>query len=156
MIFKELLAKYSDEDAINRVMVLYPDQQKNKAGYVKAIAELRKKRAQKTDVSIKVETMLAKDDPFAEPEDKDWIDICGKKASGDENWALDLTSWNEWLSMPITEESLKNFSELDILAHCLWEMTWHGYTNRSIQARMKDLKLRVDEIQEMEEKKKLT
>jgi hypothetical protein len=58
--------------------------------------------------------------------------------------------------MPITEESLKNFSELDILAHCLWEMTWHGYTNRSIQARMKDLKLRVDEIQEMEEKKKLT
>ncbi len=155
MIFQDLLAKFDDKAIIKQVIKLYPDQKKNMEGYVRALDEIRNTQPKATDVSIVVSVVKAKDDPFYEKGDKDWVDICGVKGEED-RYAIGMTSWREWLSMPISEVSLKSFSELDILAHCLWEMTWYGYSNRRIQRRMGDLRRTVEKIREDEAKGQLT
>ena len=42
----------------------------------------------------------------------------------EEGFGLLLMDWDEWLGMEIEAETLEKYSELDILCHCFWEMTW--------------------------------
>lgn len=41
--------------------------------------------------------------------------------------------WDEWLGMEIEAEILERYSELDILCHCFWEMTWCGYSMEKVK-----------------------
>ncbi|MFX1254338.1 MAG: DUF6557 family protein [Promethearchaeota archaeon] len=44
-----------------------------------------------------------------------------------------LTRWEEWLGLEIHPDTLNNFDFIDIIVHCLWEMTFHGYNQFQIQ-----------------------
>jgi len=46
--------------------------------------------------------------------------------------------------MRISRKSLGDFSEIDILCHCLWEMTYDGYSNKEVKKSAKELFGRVD------------
>lgn len=69
------------------------------------------------------------------------------------NWALDFSPWNEWLGMKIDESTFNNINLMksDIVAHCLWEMTFLSYNEEKIQERADDLKRMVDQINNMTE-----
>ena len=71
------------------------------------------------------------------------------KPGGDEeeSFALELTDWSHWLSMPIDEDTLRRYAEEEIIAHCLWEMTFFGYDRGEIVEERERLKKMVDEIQ---------
>ena len=72
--------------------------------------------------------------------------------------AIEYTPWNEWLGMPIDKDSLRNFSELEIIAHCLIEMTFAGFEQEDIQSeidRIKDIKEEYNNLTP-EEKKQQT
>jgi hypothetical protein len=40
--------------------------------------------------------------------------------------------WDEWLGMEIEADTLEKYSELKILCHVFWEMTWCGYSMEKI------------------------
>ncbi len=42
-------------------------------------------------------------------------------------FALDELSQENWLAMEIFPDTLHNFSKVDIIAHCLYEMSWNGF-----------------------------
>lgn len=42
-------------------------------------------------------------------------------------FALDELSRENWLAMEIFPDTLHNFSKVDIIAHCLYEMSWNGF-----------------------------
>ena len=44
-----------------------------------------------------------------------------------------LAHWAEWLGMEIDPDTLTRYTEPDIIAHCLWEMTFFGYTLEDIR-----------------------
>ena len=54
--------------------------------------------------------------------------------------AIEFTAWSEWLGMPIDTNSLKEFSELEIVAHCLNEMTYAGFEQEEINSKMDRIK----------------
>lgn len=145
---KTLLAKFtSDEEIINRLFELYPDQVKNKEGYQITLMLLRKKKPRYTDFSIEVSTQ---EDWF----DKEkYTDVVGKKDGDDTRWALDSSTFSEWLGFTISPKSFEEFSELDVLCHCLWEMTWHGYTDEEIGKHRKYLNDTVKKIERDLDKK---
>ncbi|WP_394992430.1 DUF6557 family protein [Emticicia sp.] len=42
-------------------------------------------------------------------------------------FAIYFDPWAEWLGMSISTETLEKFSELEIISHCLFEMTFEGF-----------------------------
>jgi hypothetical protein len=47
--------------------------------------------------------------------------------------ALEFTKWDKWLGMKIKKLTQKEFTELEIISHCLYEMTYAGYDEDEIQ-----------------------
>ena len=44
------------------------------------------------------------------------------------------------MGMDIDPGSLSKYSAADILGHCLWEMTFYGYTQEAIRKQARQLK----------------
>ncbi|MCS6796219.1 MAG: hypothetical protein NZ516_09690 [Raineya sp.] len=62
-------------------------------------------------------------------EEETYIDVSGrvKNAQSIENYGLEFTKWDKWLGMDLASETIENFSDLEIIAYCLYEMTFLGY-----------------------------
>ncbi|BCE00960.1 DUF6557 family protein [Marinicellulosiphila megalodicopiae] len=43
---------------------------------------------------------------------------------------ITFTSWEQWLGMRIEKSSFDDFSNEEIVAHCLWEMTFNTFDNQ--------------------------
>ena len=52
---------------------------------------------------------------------------------------LELNQWTSWLGMDVDPASIERLGELSFLAHCLWEMTFCGYDQDTIDARNAEL-----------------
>ena len=71
-------------------------------------------------------------------------------------WALDLVPWNIWASMQVVIEEpppgVKLLSGAEIVALCLNEMTFHGFSQEEIQKKADYLKAVADEALEHPER----
>jgi len=47
--------------------------------------------------------------------------------------------------MDIDHESLKKYPEVDIIGHCLWEMTFYGFTQEIIKEQLAQLEKEAEE-----------
>ena len=47
--------------------------------------------------------------------------------------------------MEIEQESLSKYSELDIIGHCLWEMTFYGFIQEKIKKQLAQLEKEAEE-----------
>lgn len=70
-----------------------------------------------------------------------------------ERWVASFTSWREWLGMNVTKDSLKEFKLHEIAAHCLWEMTYYGFSEVKIEESEKNMVQAVTEALEEINKK---
>lgn len=52
---------------------------------------------------------------------------------------LSCTKWEEWLGMEVSKDSMSRFAPSEVVAHCLWEMTYLGFSQEAIQRRVDDL-----------------
>lgn len=144
MKFKELIDKYNWNDVYSTLIQLYPDQEKNIEGYKQVFEELCTLRPTETKMRIVIE------DVFDEYDKEYHAHVSGKDGTlnkesdpkhfkDDEignqevSYGIEFTDWAEWLSMKIDQESLSKYSELDIIGHCLWEMTFYGFTQKDIK-----------------------
>ncbi len=73
-------------------------------------------------------------------DDEEYLDISGRKKNESKDlkeqevsYALEFTRWSEWLGMQIDMTSIKNFTELEIISRCLFEMTFMGFDENEIQ-----------------------
>ncbi len=141
--YKDLVKKLEDYEAVaDRLVELYPDMRKSRGGYLKVMVELNNLKPVKSDLEIVVE------------EAEDWYDksnyvnVSGSIPGDDMGYGIEYTRWEEWLDMRISKDSLKSFSELDIYCHCLWEMTWSGFSQEPIQEKISSLMETVAKINE--------
>ncbi|NLO51569.1 MAG: hypothetical protein GX103_10490, partial [Bacteroidales bacterium] len=59
-----------------------------------------------------------------------------------------------WLGMEISQESLQHFSELEIISHCLYEMTFVGFEEEEIQKELNSLEKSIEEYKNMTDEEK--
>jgi len=128
-----LISVNKDKEIIDKLVQLYPEQKKNRKKYKKALYEIRRLKPKKTDVSIVLERHGR------------YTHVSGID-NKDEVFAIEFTSWNEWVNMDINKYTIKRYPKLNILAHCLWEMTFCGFTNKAVKTSWKDLIDRTDGI----------
>lgn len=71
---------------------------------------------------------------------------------GDKNhYALEMTSWNEWLNFNILDKCIEVYGGADIVAHSLHEMTFFGYSSKTVKERVKEEKRILDKsVREIE------
>ena len=72
------------------------------------------------------------------------VDVYGIKPGFDDAWSLAFTRWERWLGMEIAPSTLQRFSPSEILAHCLYEMSFYGYNQEEIQGRLKEVEGRAE------------
>lgn len=98
-------------------------------------------------------------------DDTNYVDVSGYYTNPKDNTdeysnslALEFTPWQEWLGMPVDTNSLQNFTELEIIAYCLNEMTYAGFEQEEIQAEIQRINKIADDYKNMtpDEKKQNT
>lgn len=67
-------------------------------------------------------------------------------ANSEVTYALEMTPWSKWVAMNVPIGVIQNFSLPDIVAHCLYEMTFMGYEEEEIQGQADELARRVEDI----------
>ena len=89
-----------------------------------------------------------------EDDHEEWLEVYGEDGSlredGEpERFALELMPWSKWLSVGVPEDLRRELGDAEILAHCLYEMTFAGFDEETIQAEAEELSRRVRELDEM-------
>lgn len=77
------------------------------------------------------------------------LDLYGKKKDEEQRYALEFTPWAEWLVMDVRVNGV-DLTPAQMIAQCLYEMTYFGYNEDDIQAHHAEIDRRVDEILDME------
>ena len=70
------------------------------------------------------------------------------KQNDPERYGLDLSRWEEWLAISVPQSLLDKLAAADIVAHCVWDMTFYGFTQERIAETRAKLDRRVKEIDE--------
>lgn len=148
MKFKELIKSHQWLSIEITLLQLYPDQKEIIEDY-KAVFEKLQTMSPVDDEMFIVLTEYNCDDDHDEKGNKaTYIDVSGKKIftnSITDSYAIEFVKWENWLGMTIAPETIDNFSGLEILAHCLYEMTFCGYREDEIQEQFDSIKRTVDD-----------
>ncbi len=129
------------------LLKLYPDEKKNISGYEEVYNKLRVLQPKETDFSI----LLSKE---LDLENESYIHVCGYQNDVNNSYAIEFTPWEEWLGMEIDKNTLESLNEFEIIAHCLYEMTFYGFDEMTIQSGMNEINKEVEEIKNMTEEEK--
>jgi len=125
MKFVELLAEHTDEEIVDMLVAECPEEESSVQGYFDALAEIRTLDAKESDLTIIAYWTVADfDDTF------EYVHVAGKKEDEDIGYAIEFTDWREWLGMEVGAHD--KIEDISFLAHCLWEMTFTGYTNKEV------------------------
>ena len=135
------------------LLQLYPNEEKNISGYQKVFEELLFMQPKDSEIIIVVAHQ--KDDFDGE----EYVDVSGKYANPkneeeEYSQAIEFTPWNKWLGMEICQESLLHFSELEIISHCLYEMTFAGFKEEEIQEEFRSIEKTIEDYKNMTEEEK--
>lgn len=141
MKFIELLKKYTDEEVIAELKKYYEDI--DDESYKSALTELRRLTPSKEQQVIKINVEFVKNKNYKEP----WL-LCDRIGSDDETneeikWELEFDKWENWLAKEIIEDNFTKLDEITVLAGIVYEMTFFGFSQKTIQCRANDLNERI-------------
>jgi hypothetical protein len=149
---------------------LYPDERPRLEEYRRVFRELRALRPEAGAMRIAIECA-----PRLEPDDEPALEVIGRDgtcnrdleefAHWDEHaraehgatqttWSLSFHPWCAWLGMTIEPATLEAHSPAHVVAHCLHDMTFHGFCEASIQDAHDELFRRVAEVDAMSEEER--
>lgn len=134
----DLIQKHPWAEIKTALIRLYPDHESELEGYQKVYKQLQTLTVLPTDRLLHLELVYSEHSGEYELEVKHLSpDQTAKDTSP--LVSLEFTPWSKWLSMEITPDSLEHFSEYDLIAHCMYEMTFFGFTQEAIQTTTKEL-----------------
>jgi len=61
-------------------------------------------------------------------------------------FGIEFKPWQKWLGMAVSPQTLQEFSPEEVVAHCLWEMTFISFDETEIQNTIEDLEKKVEDI----------
>lgn len=160
MKFKDLIKSHHWLSVELTLLNLYPDQNKIIDEYQKVFETLHNLQPVDNDMLLVLtEYELDSDDKIKST----YVDVSGRKLIPDPNsitnsYAIEFVKWENWLGMELAPETKMNFDELEIISHCLYEMTFCGYEQEEIQEQFDSIQKTSEEYKNLtdEEKKQNT
>ncbi len=68
--------------------------------------------------------------------EENYEDVYAKNTHDPEKFGIEITPWKEVLGWIVSPEALASFEKETFTAAVLWEITWFGYDEETIQARV--------------------
>lgn len=137
---------------------IYTSQHKNIGGYEDVFHQLQMIQPAESNIEIVLTQHI--DEGFDEGP---YTFVSGKEVHNNtgmepESLAIEFVKWNEWLGMTIENNTLKDYTQLEIISHCLYEITFVGFEEEKIQQELKNIEADVEELKNMtdDERKKNT
>lgn len=66
-----------------------------------------------------------------------------------DGYAIEFLEWGKWLRMDLAPETTTKFSDLEIIAHCLYEMTFIGFDEEEIKEQTYSINDSVEEYKNL-------
>ncbi len=145
----------------------YPDVAESISSYKLVLANLRQLVPEESKMRIVLRETYREgidDEPFIEVVgrngdlNRDQPDFKYSKGAVDADYAnsetdysLSMEPWERWLGMEIDPSALEKFSVPQIIAHCVWEMTFHGFEQWQVKETLDEIRRRAAEIDAMSE-----
>lgn len=159
MTLLDILNQVTFKDIQNSLLKYYPDEEDAIADYRKVFLNIFQIQPKKNIDKWKIVVAPYKETFISKEDNEQWTDegydIYAKKPKDKNHYAIECTPWEEWLSMNIDNNTLKIMSNADIVAHCLYEMTFISFEQEEIQGVITMVKGLVEEIEETLEKEKI-
>ena len=156
MTLRDLIQTHTWLEAEPVLLRLYPDQASSIEAYEQVFNDLKAIAPVASDMRIVLSERQELDgQPYTEISGMNGTlkrdaapEYFGDVPGGDEeeSFALEFTDWSPWLSMQIDIATLNAYAAEAILAHCLWEMTFLGYSREEIAEARERLKAQVEEV----------
>ena len=148
MIFKELINTVN----YNHVWAVLDKEYNHKDGayeaYKKVLEELKVLEPGLCEPPVTL--VVAKIEDCIEP-GTFIFDVFGIVRGDKNHYALEMTSWNEWLNFTVLDKCLEVYGNADVTAHSLYEMTFFGYSSKIVDEGVKEEKRILDKsIREIE------
>lgn len=148
MTLQQLIKDNAWLSVANILLALYPDEEKNISDYERVYEALLQMPPIHSNLHIVVAERID------EYDGEKYVEVFGRHPqpqNKDEHYAkaIEFTPWNEWLGMEISPDSVAQFTELEIIAHCLYEMTFVGFEEVQIQQELKKLQQQIEALQQM-------
>ena len=139
------------------LLQIYPDQLNMLDEYQGVFEKLKILDPTNYDLDIVLETYDC--DSNFESTQNTYVDVSGRKKIPDpdaitDGYALEFLEWDKWLGMDLAEETIQHFSELEIIAHCLYEMTFVDFEEEAIQYQLKSLNDTIEEYKNLTDEEK--
>lgn len=170
MTLAELIAQTTWPEVRAALQWNYDDAKESIGGYRKVFTELKRLTPASSDMRLIVRKSTQT--VIGEPAQLEVVGHNGTlnselrdfqylKANVDEEYAhaevdysLSFQPWEEWLASEIDEVTQSSFTGPEIVAHCIWDMTFHGFEQVAIQEELAELNRRVDELESTTEEER--
>ena len=130
---RDLVLQVNDAEVVDGIVRFYD--QREKQWWPDAVADvlghLRKLTPNPAGSQYELSIELT---PPIDPEEQPFWDVSCTKGGDPERCGLDLSPWEEWLTIRIPQSLLEKMTAAEIVAHCVWEMTFYGFTQEKINA----------------------
>jgi hypothetical protein len=133
----------------NTFLNLYPDEETLIDEYKNVFEKLQSLEFIDMDLEIVI-TKIGDETDF-------YFDVAGYEinlGSSSDTYSLASTKWNKWLGMDISTNTLNEFNELEIISHCLYEMTFFAFDEDEIQEYLASLEKSMEEYKELSDEEK--
>ena len=124
MLFKQLIKTHSWEEVKATLERLYPDDHADIPAYENVFTTLQQLEAVASDLRLTIEEI---EDPFT---NTSMASVAGE--NDQHSYAIEFMKWDQWLGMEVNQSTLQDYTELEIISHSLWEMTFVGYSQEAI------------------------
>ena len=134
----------------NTFLNLYPDEETLIDEYKNVFEKLQSLESTNMDLEIVITKIGSEESDF-------YIDVSGHEKNQDsssDTYSLASTKWNKWLGMNINQNTLNEFNELEIISHCLYEMTFFAFDEDEIQEYLASLEKSMEEYKELSDEEK--
>jgi len=139
--FYELVRSVDFDDAFSHIVKWWPTQKNCRDGYLGVYNKLCKMKPRWPKLG---DMMISVDKE--EWDGEIYPNVSGIYRNTNQKFGIEFTPWKDWISMYITTETITNFTHEEIVGACLWEMTYHGFDEISIQQNLTNLYDSIEEI----------
>lgn len=143
---RDLVVRVETSDVANAIARTYQaDNEWLEEAVADVMVELR--RLTPDQSGDEYELQIEPTGPVEPGEPLSWEVCCGKRDDS-ERYGFDLSPWEEWLALRIPQSLQDTMPAAEIVAHCIWEMTFYGFTQERIAETRAELDRRMCEIDE--------
>ena len=136
----DLLMGVDFDSVFTKLCFWFNDQEKSEEGYRMVFDKIKAMTPKKHNLNDLFISIQKEEEDGVEYLHVNGIHVIG---NDDRSYGLEFCDWNEWISMYITKETLNLLSKEEIVAGCLYEMTFFGFTEDKVKQKLEDLEKNV-------------